>query len=193
MSASLIGHSGSSTFRLTRRNKSFGRPCRQCDGRSKPTYELTSSIVPQGTSFHRSVELEVFSYRGFDRTGGRAMPMSVGFTGKRKAASRRPLNSNALKRSGQPKRARRLPAICHEADATEPLDHHGPCRGFGDGGRKGERDSSYSDDGVHVVAFRLLGSPGPAKQYAKPQEKLAKGFPPAIWSASRLKAFPSGP
>ena len=28
------------------------------DGRSKRTCELTSSIVPRGTSFHRSVELE---------------------------------------------------------------------------------------------------------------------------------------
>jgi hypothetical protein len=27
------------------------------NGRSKRTYELTSSIVPRGTSFHRSVEL----------------------------------------------------------------------------------------------------------------------------------------
>src|SRR5450759_1398225 len=33
------------------------RPC-QTNGRSKRTYELTSSIVPQGTSFHRAVELE---------------------------------------------------------------------------------------------------------------------------------------
>jgi hypothetical protein len=33
--------------------QSFGRPCRQCDSRSKRTYELTSSIVPRGTSFHR--------------------------------------------------------------------------------------------------------------------------------------------
>jgi len=38
--------------------QSFGRPCRQTDGRSKQTCELTSSIVPQGTSFHRAVELE---------------------------------------------------------------------------------------------------------------------------------------
>jgi hypothetical protein len=38
--------------------QSFGRPCRQCDGRSKRKYELTSSIVPRGTSFHRKVELE---------------------------------------------------------------------------------------------------------------------------------------
>ncbi len=39
--------------------QSFGRPCRQTDGRSKRPNELTSSIVPRGTSFHRSVELEV--------------------------------------------------------------------------------------------------------------------------------------
>src|SRR5262249_11168482 len=38
--------------------QSFGRPCRQTNGRSKRTRELTSSIVPRGTSFHRSVELE---------------------------------------------------------------------------------------------------------------------------------------
>src|SRR5438034_7862418 len=36
----------------------LGRPCRQTNGRSKRTCELTSSIVPRGTSFHRSVELE---------------------------------------------------------------------------------------------------------------------------------------
>src|SRR5207248_8653708 len=38
--------------------QSFGRPCRQCDGRAKQTYDLTSSIVPRGTSFHRWVELD---------------------------------------------------------------------------------------------------------------------------------------
>jgi hypothetical protein len=38
------------------------RPCRQCDGRSKRKYDLTSSIVPRGTSFHRWVDLRVFSY-----------------------------------------------------------------------------------------------------------------------------------
>ena len=38
--------------------QSFGRPCRQTGGRSKRTCELTSSIVPRGTSFHGSVELE---------------------------------------------------------------------------------------------------------------------------------------
>jgi hypothetical protein len=38
--------------------QSFGRPCRQRDGRSKRTNDLTSSIVPRGTSFHRWVELD---------------------------------------------------------------------------------------------------------------------------------------
>src|SRR6188768_2981153 len=36
----------------------FWTPCRQTNGRSKATCELTSSIVPRGTSFHRRVELE---------------------------------------------------------------------------------------------------------------------------------------
>src|SRR5262249_52453287 len=87
MSASLIGRLGSSAFRLSTSSsvdvahglsllfglgtkgpsimgfedeveQSFGRPCRQCDGRFKRTYELTSSIVPRGTSFHRGVELD---------------------------------------------------------------------------------------------------------------------------------------
>src|SRR5664279_2078640 len=79
MSASLIGRLGSSAFRLSTsqyrcrsraraslRNRhqgpsimgfedeveqSLGRPCRLSDGRSKRTYELTSSIVPQETSY----------------------------------------------------------------------------------------------------------------------------------------------
>src|SRR6516162_9868596 len=38
--------------------QSFSRPCRRTDGRFKRTYELTSSIVPRGTSFHHAVELE---------------------------------------------------------------------------------------------------------------------------------------
>src|ERR1700730_15881906 len=39
--------------------QSFGRPCRQCDCRFKRTNDLTSSIVPRGTSFHRWVELDL--------------------------------------------------------------------------------------------------------------------------------------
>ena len=38
--------------------QSISRPCRQTDGGIKRTCELTSSIVPRGTSFHRSVELQ---------------------------------------------------------------------------------------------------------------------------------------
>src|SRR5262249_11797100 len=38
--------------------QSFGRACRQYDGRFKRTNELTSSIVPRGTSFHRWVDLD---------------------------------------------------------------------------------------------------------------------------------------
>jgi len=38
--------------------QSFERPFRQENGRSKQTCELTSSIVPRGTLFHRLVELE---------------------------------------------------------------------------------------------------------------------------------------
>ena len=45
--------------------QSLPRPCRQTNGRSKRTCELTSSVVPRGTSFHRSVELE-FPSIGFD-------------------------------------------------------------------------------------------------------------------------------
>ena len=36
--------------------QSYWRPYRQTNGRSKRTHDLTSSIVPRGTSFHRSVE-----------------------------------------------------------------------------------------------------------------------------------------
>src|SRR5262245_24321031 len=39
--------------------QSLPRPCRQTNGRSKRTCALTSSIVPRGTSFHRSVESSV--------------------------------------------------------------------------------------------------------------------------------------
>ena len=45
--------------------QSIGRPCRQTNGGSKRPNELTSSIVPRGTSFHRSVELK-FSPFAFD-------------------------------------------------------------------------------------------------------------------------------
>jgi hypothetical protein len=40
--------------------QSLPRPCHQRSDRSKRTYELTSSIVPRGTSFHGLVEFRVF-------------------------------------------------------------------------------------------------------------------------------------
>src|SRR4030095_11810700 len=43
----------------------FGRSYSQSHDTSQRTYELTTSIVPRGTSSHRSVELE-FSPIGFD-------------------------------------------------------------------------------------------------------------------------------
>src|SRR5262249_42448844 len=87
MSPSLIGRLGSSTFRLSTTtaasmsltgsrfsSESAPRPFHHGirgrggtifwsalpsdDGRSKPTCELTSSIVPRGTPFHHAVELE---------------------------------------------------------------------------------------------------------------------------------------
>src|SRR6516225_3684287 len=117
MTASLIGHSGSSAFQTIHHysvdvahglallfgigtrgpsimgfedevEQSFGRPCRQTNGRSKRTCELTSSIVPRGTSFHRSVELECPSI-GLDAarffmlllSGGLAVRRTVGPSG----------------------------------------------------------------------------------------------------------------
>jgi len=47
------------------------RSFRQSIGRSKRTYELTSSIVPRGTSFHCSVELE-YPPIAFDPDGSHA-------------------------------------------------------------------------------------------------------------------------
>ena len=86
MSASLIGRFGSSAFRLStitvsvslagscfssesapgpfhhgireRGGPIFRSALPLIGGRSKQTYDLTSSIVPRGTSFHRSVEFE---------------------------------------------------------------------------------------------------------------------------------------
>jgi len=59
-------HQGPSTMGFEDEvEQSLARPCRQTNGRSKRTCELTSSVVPRGTSFHRLVELE-FPSIGFD-------------------------------------------------------------------------------------------------------------------------------
>src|SRR5215470_3163479 len=93
MSASLIGRFGSSVFRLSssaasmslagscfssesapgpfhdgireRGGTIYGAALPSMSGRPKQTFDLTSSIVPRGTSFHRVVEL-AFSPIGFD-------------------------------------------------------------------------------------------------------------------------------
>src|SRR6516164_2190368 len=46
----------------TRWNNLLGGLAVKLDGRSKRPDELTSSIVPRGTSFHRWVDLRFFSY-----------------------------------------------------------------------------------------------------------------------------------
>src|SRR5262252_6499083 len=46
----------------TRWNNLMGGLAVKLDGRSKRPDELTSSIVPRGTSFHRWVDLRFFSY-----------------------------------------------------------------------------------------------------------------------------------
>jgi hypothetical protein len=128
MSASLIGRLGSSTFRLSAtagvgcrsraraslRNRhqgpsimgfedeaeqSLGRPYRQSDGRSKRTCDLTSSIVPRGTSFHRMVELE-FPPIGFDPA---RCSCRCGFPGPPELGA---VNPDAVHDHGQPTRQR---------------------------------------------------------------------------------------
>jgi hypothetical protein len=83
--------------------------------RSKRTYELTSSIVPQGTSFHRSGEFG-FSPIGFDperfSCGCRHLlpgPPELGA-----------VNPDAVYDHGQPARER------HDRHPAAPGDLHGP-------------------------------------------------------------------
>ena len=75
--------------------QSFPRPCRQTDGGFKRTCELTSSIVPRGTSFHRSVELE-FPPIAFDPTGHSC---HCGFPGPAELGA---VNPDAVHDHGQP-------------------------------------------------------------------------------------------
>ena len=79
----------------TRWNKSFERPFRQENDRSKQTCELTSSLVPRGTLFHRLVELE-FPPIAFDaeRPLGRRS-----FSGPSEFSA---INPDAMHNHGQP-------------------------------------------------------------------------------------------
>ena len=92
--------------------QSVGRPCRR---QAKQTCELTSSIVPRGTSVHRLVELE-FSPIAFD-----AAQPSCGH-GLPGPAERGAVNPDAVHDHRQP--------ACQSADgsfhATMPGDLHRP-------------------------------------------------------------------
>ena len=75
--------------------QSFERPFRQENDRSKQTCELTSSLVPRGTLFHRLVELE-FPPIAFDaeRLLGRRS-----FSGPSEFSA---INPDAMHNHGQP-------------------------------------------------------------------------------------------
>src|SRR3974390_569692 len=95
--------------------QSITRPYRQIDNRSKRTNELTSSIVPRGTSFHRWVELAcspiVIDLEWFSCHCGRPGPLELGA-----------INPYALHDHGQPARQGH-DRLFHPA---VPGDLHGP-------------------------------------------------------------------
>ena len=77
--------------------QSLPRPCRQTNGRFKRKYGLTSSIVPRGTSFHRSVELR-FPSIGLDPVW---YSCRCGFSGPAEFGV---VNPDAMHDHGQPAR-----------------------------------------------------------------------------------------
>ena len=79
--------------------QSVTRPYRQIDDRSKRTSELTSSIVPRGTSFPRWVELE-FSPIAF---GDLRLSCHCGLPGPAELGA---INPYAVHDHGQPARQR---------------------------------------------------------------------------------------
>ncbi len=95
--------------------KSFGRPCRQTNGRSKRPCELTSSIVPRGTSSHHAVELE------YPPVGVRSLWLSCrrGLPGPAELGA---VNPDAVHDHGQPARQRH-DRLLHPAT---PGDLHRP-------------------------------------------------------------------
>src|ERR1035437_4377463 len=95
--------------------QSIGRPYRQIDGRSKRTNELTSSIVPRGTSFHGLVELE-FSPIAFDLV---RLSCHCGLPGPAELGA---INPYAVHDHGQPARQRH-DRLLHPA---APGDLHRP-------------------------------------------------------------------
>jgi hypothetical protein len=95
--------------------QSLGRRCRLTDSRSKRTYGLTSSIVPRGTSFHRSVDLE-FSPIVF---GDLRLSCHCGLPGPAELGA---VNPDAVHDHGQQARQRH-DRLLHPA---LPGDLHGP-------------------------------------------------------------------
>src|SRR5947208_12161539 len=151
MSASLIGRLGSSTFRLSTTlvlmslagsrfsSESAPRPFHHgirrrggtifwaalpsSNGRSKRTYELTSSIVPRGTSFHRWVELD-FPPIAFDPA---QISSCCDFPGPSELGA---VNPHAVHDHGQPTRQRhdRLFHPAMPGDLHRPGLEPGPFR-----------------------------------------------------------------
>jgi hypothetical protein len=79
--------------------QSLRRPYRMTNDRSNRTYELTSSIVPRGTSFHRSVELD-FPSIAFDPE---QLSRRCNFAGPPELGA---INPDAVHDHGQPSRQR---------------------------------------------------------------------------------------
>ena len=79
--------------------QSNGRPYRQTNDRSKRTCELTSSIVPRGTPFHHSVELEFPPVV----IGSTSLSCQCGFPGPAELCA---VNPDAVHDDGQPSRQR---------------------------------------------------------------------------------------
>ena len=149
MSASLIGRLGSSAFRLStaavsmsltgscfssesaprpfhhgirRRGGAIFGAALPSDGRSKRTCELTSSIVPQGTSLHRSVELQgppiLFDPAQFS-CGCRSL-----FPGPPELAA---VNPDAVQDHGQPTRQGDCATSSHAPGDKVPPASSAPC------------------------------------------------------------------
>src|SRR5262249_54596816 len=95
--------------------QSLARPCRRDNGRFKRTYELTSSIVPRGTSLHRWVDLRfppiLFDTVQLSRRGDLPRPPEVST-----------VNPDAMHDHRQPTR-KRHDGLFH---AAVPGDFHRP-------------------------------------------------------------------
>jgi hypothetical protein len=130
--------------------QSVPRPCRQTNGRFKRKCELTSSIVPRGTPFHRSVELE-FPPIGCDPARFSCCCCGL-FPGPAELGAVKP---NAVHDHGQPTRQRH-DRLFHPA---APGDLHRPTRHpSGSSGPLLARRSQAVCGGPRVTACRSADS-----------------------------------